>query len=103
MCIVFVGVRAHPRFPVIVAANRDECVQPPLAASASVHIVSLAHCCCRCCWRCPTRRFVTRETERVHRWAHLPSVVAGRDGVAGGTWMGINPEDGRWASLVSHG
>ena len=27
--------------------------------------------------------------------------LAGRDGVAGGTWMGVNAVDGRWASLVN--
>lgn len=69
MCIVFVAVCRHPKFPVIVAANRDE--------------------------------FVTRETERCQRWASLPAVLAGRDSVAGGTWMGVNVEDGRWASLVN--
>jgi uncharacterized protein with NRDE domain len=69
MCIVFVALRSHKQFPVIVAANRDE--------------------------------FVTRETERCHRWARLPAVLAGRDGVAGGTWMGVNVEDGRWSSLVN--
>ena len=42
MCVVYLAVRAHARFPIIVAANRDE--------------------------------FVTRETERAHRWLHLPLV-----------------------------
>ena len=42
MCVGYLAVRAHARFPVIVAANRDE--------------------------------FVTRETERAHRWLHLPLV-----------------------------
>ena len=45
--------------------------------------------------------FVTRETQRCHRWASLPAMLAGRDSVAGGTWMGVNVEDGRWASLVN--
>jgi uncharacterized protein with NRDE domain len=72
MCIVFVALRSHPRWRVVIAANRDE--------------------------------FVTRETERAARWLHVAQhedLLAGRDARAGGTWMGVNVVDGRWAALVN--
>ena len=58
MCFILVLTRAHDRYPLIVAANRDE-----------------------------SR---TRPTTPPHRWPGEPSIVAGRDTLAGGTWLGVN-------------
>lgn len=57
MCLITVALRVSARFPVVVAANRDE--QHARAAAAAA-------------W-----------------WHDAPDVLAGRDLVAGGTWLGI--------------
>lgn len=41
-----------------------------------------------------------RATQALHRWAEAPQVLAGRDLVAGGTWMGITT-GGRFAALTN--
>lgn len=58
MCILFIAVKQHPLYPLIIAANRDE--------------------------------FHARPTEAASFWSDSPSLLAGRDLSAGGTWMGIN-------------
>jgi len=58
MCWIAVLFHVNPRFPLIVAANRDESRQRP-----------------------------TREP---FRWPENPAIWAGRDDVAGGTWLGVN-------------
>ncbi len=57
MCILLLAIGRHPRYPLIVVANRDERRARPSAA--------------------------------MHRW-RTPPIVAGRDGVGGGTWFGVN-------------
>ena len=57
MCLILFAFRAHPDYPLIVAANRDE--------------------------------FMDRPTEPAQFWKDHPDVLAGRDRVKGGTWMGI--------------
>ena len=74
MCIVFVANGLHPEFPLVVAANRDE--------------------------------FITRPATPAHLWPasegrQHQGLLAGRDQLAGGTWLGVNPHDGRWAALVN--
>jgi Transport and Golgi organisation 2 len=59
MCTVVVLRRPAHRWPLILAANRDEMANRP--------------------WRPPGRY-----------WADRPEVVAGRDELAGGTWLGLN-------------
>ena len=44
--------------------------------------------------------FYARDTEPAHEWADQPGVFAGRDGRAGGTWMGVTTE-GRFAALTN--
>ena len=44
--------------------------------------------------------FYARETEPAHHWPDHPEVFAGRDAVAGGTWMGVTA-DGRFAALTN--
>lgn len=66
MCIIAVAYRAHPHWPLIVAANRDE--------------------------------FHERPSEPLRLWETDPVVIAGRDAVAGGTWLGVTG-DGRFAAV----
>jgi uncharacterized protein with NRDE domain len=66
MCIVAVAWRAHPRWSLIAAANRDE--------------------------------YHGRPSEPLKPWDTEPVVIAGRDVVAGGTWLGITT-DGRFAAV----
>lgn len=47
--------------------------------------------------------FFQRPTRALHEW-QLPnghSIVAGQDEQAGGTWLGIDPSDGRWGVILN--
>lgn len=66
MCLVLVGWRRHPRYPLVVAANRDE-------------------------WH-------ARPTDPLHRWPD--GLLAGRDRLAGGTWLAVRP-DGAFAATTN--
>ncbi|MDT0594359.1 NRDE family protein [Glaciecola petra] len=68
MCILFIAVNQHPKYPLIIAANRDE--------------------------------FHKRPTQASHFWQGQSDILAGKDLVAGGTWMGINKK-GRIAALTN--
>ena len=69
MCLILLGWQAHPDFPLVVAANRDE--------------------------------FHARATAPADFWPQDPRLLAGRDLVAGGTWMGIT-RTGRFAALTNY-
>ena len=74
MCLVTFAIDQHPDYPFILVANRDE--------------------------------FYSRESQRMHWWqqgteAHGPSWLAGRDAVAGGTWLGVT-KSGRWAAVTNY-
>lgn len=69
MCLILLAWHAHPDYPLIVAANRDE--------------------------------FFDRPTDPAHFWTDAPSLLAGRDRLAGGTWMGIT-RTGRFAALTNY-
>jgi uncharacterized protein with NRDE domain len=68
MCLVVIALRTAPRFPLVIAANRDE-----------LH---------------------ARRTEPARWWPDRPSVFAGRDLVAGGTWLGVS-RTGRLAAVTN--
>ena len=68
MCLILAAWQAHPDFPFVVAANRDE--------------------------------FFPRRTAGADFWPESPSVLAGRDLEAGGTWLGIS-RCGRFAALTN--
>lgn len=68
MCLILVAWRAHPDYPLVVAANRDE--------------------------------FFKRRTAGADFFPDQPSVLAGRDLEAGGTWLGI-ARGGRFAALTN--
>lgn len=71
MCLIIIAYQADPRYPLVVAANRDE--------------------------------FFTRASAQADFWADEIStqqVLAGRDLVAGGTWLGIS-RSGRFAAVTN--
>ncbi len=72
MCLIFAALDAHPQYRLIVAAHRDE--------------------------------FHSRETARLAAWPrtaqHKAEVIAGRDLVGGGTWMGVT-DNGRFSALTN--
>jgi uncharacterized protein with NRDE domain len=70
MCLVAIAVDAHPRIALVLAANRDEYHARPTAPAA---------------------------------WGHddaFRDVLAGRDLMAGGTWLGVR-RDGRFALVTN--
>lgn len=69
MCLILVAYRQHPRYPLIIAANRDE--------------------------------FYERPTRQAGFWEEAPDLLAGRDLLRGGTWLGVN-RDGRIAALTNY-
>jgi len=69
MCVIFVAYRTHPKYPLIVLANRDEFYDRPTLPAAS--------------------------------WHDRPNIFAGRDKVAGGTWLGV-ADGGRFAAITNY-
>lgn len=68
MCLILLAWQAHPRFPVVLAANRDEFFARPAAPAA---------------------------------WWATPPMLAGRDLLAGGSWLGVDRR-GRFAALTNY-
>lgn len=68
MCLILLAWRVSPRFPLMVAANRDE--------------------------------FHARPAARARFWTDQPSILAGRDLQAQGTWMGV-ARNGRFAAVTN--
>ncbi|MEP7313000.1 MAG: NRDE family protein [Pseudomonadota bacterium] len=68
MCLLVVAYGLHPRFDLVVGANRDE-----------------RH---------------DRASAPLDRWPEFPGLVAGRDLVAGGSWMGVDAQ-GRFAAVTN--
>jgi uncharacterized protein with NRDE domain len=69
MCLIVLAWQAHPDYPLVLAANRDE--------------------------------FYRRATAPARFWPEAPQVLAGRDLVAGGTWLGVT-RGGRFAALTNY-
>ncbi len=69
MCLVLFSRQAHPEYPLVIAANRDE--------------------------------FYSRPTEPAGFWEDNRHILAGRDLLGGGTWMGISRK-GRVALLTNY-
>ena len=104
MCLIFVAWQAHPRYRLVVAANRDEFHARPTAPAAP--------------WAgadrgpgrpagaseaAPPVRGGNGEADRHGGRPDPPGracVLAGRDLEAGGTWLGVTA-DGRFAALTN--
>lgn len=68
MCLINFQFQQHPKYPLIVVANRDEEYKRP--------------------------------TKEAHFWEDEPNLLAGRDLVQKGTWLGIT-KTGRFAALTN--
>ncbi len=68
MCLIIFAYQTHKKFPLLVAANRDE--------------------------------LYDRASETSHFWPDKPDLLAGRDGFANGTWLGISKQ-GRFAAITN--
>jgi uncharacterized protein with NRDE domain len=68
MCLIVIALGATPRYPLIVAANRDELHERPTASAA---------------W-----------------WSDAPSLLGGRDLLAGGSWLALDRR-GRIAAVTN--
>lgn len=68
MCLILLAYRQHDRYPLILAANRDE--------------------------------YYRRPSTPLGFWEDAPQLLAGRDRLAGGTWLGVT-RDGRFAALTN--
>lgn len=68
MCTLLLAFQAHPKYRLVLAANRDE--------------------------------FYDRPTAAAGHWEDAPHLVAGRDLVHGGTWLGVTTT-GRIAALTN--
>lgn len=71
MCILFFAIKQHPKYPVIICANRDEFHQRPTQAMY---------------W------WPEKENQS--------AILAGKDLQAGGTWLGLNKQ-GRFSALTN--
>ena len=69
MCLICIALKAHPDYPLIIAANRDE--------------------------------FYARPTHHAHYWNEHSQLLAGKDLLARGTWLGIT-RSGRFAAITNY-
>ncbi|UXX79718.1 NRDE family protein [Reichenbachiella carrageenanivorans] len=69
MCLILFAWKKHPKYNLVLSANRDE--------------------------------FYNRPTQPAQVWPAHPSLIAGKDLTAGGTWMGIT-QSGRFAALTNY-
>ncbi len=69
MCLIVFALDSHPRYRLILGANRDE--------------------------------YHDRPSEPAAFWADAPHLLAGRDRMAGGTWMGVTT-NGKLAAITNY-
>ena len=69
MCVIFLSYNQHPKYPLILLANRDE--------------------------------FYDRPTANAHHWSDYPEILAGRDEVKNGTWLGVT-NTGRFSAVTNY-
>ena len=110
MCLVFVAWRVHPRCRLVVAANRDEYHARPTAPAAVWEAEREPSGADRSSARAAEapgavpvdEGAAARAARRVGSGAGPARgcILAGRDLLAGGTWLGVSPE-GRFAALTN--
>lgn len=69
MCLIAFSIDSHPRYSLVLAANRDE--------------------------------FLDRASEPACFWSDAPHLLAGRDRLAGGTWLGVTT-GGKLAAVTNY-
>ena len=107
MCLVFVAWRVHPRYRLVVAANRDEYHARPTAPAAPWEENRSPEEGERAAGRGSAGarqaggvRAPTAAGDLAGAIAPERRILAGRDLEAGGTWLGVSP-DGRFAALTN--
>jgi len=68
MCIILFAYKTHPKYEIVLAANRDE--------------------------------YYARPTSHTAFWDDAPNILAGRDLVGGGTWLGVT-RNGKFAAVTN--
>ena len=83
MCIVFVANHVHPKYPLIIASNRDEFLDRPTEPmrvwSNNSHVECINH----------NNHYESNINSHDGRRGSRRLSLAGRDLVGGGTWLGI--------------
>jgi len=69
MCLIVFAINQHPRYRLVLAANRDE--------------------------------YLDRPTESAGFWSDAPHLLSGRDGLAGGSWLGMTTS-GKVAAVTNY-
>ncbi len=69
MCLFFCAYDIHPKYRILIAANRDE--------------------------------FYDRPSQSASFWPEMPTLLAGKDRLGGGTWFGIT-RSGRIAAITNY-
>ena len=85
MCIVFVANHVHPKYPLIIASNRDEFLDRPTEPMRVWSNNSHVHCINH------NNHYESQSNNNSHngRRGSRRLSLAGRDLVGGGTWLGI--------------
>lgn len=102
MCISLVLYDSHPALLLLLAFNRDEfwdrqaLQRLGAACTTSNHHAGVTHSHAR-----PLSLVLHRPTQPAHFWPDEPSLLAGRDALRKGTWMGVT-KHGRFALLTNY-
>lgn len=87
MCIVVFGYQAHPEYRLILAANRDEFLARPTEQAS---------------WWSPDAANNGGDGDDVDTDKSNIQILSGKDGLSGGTWLGVSREGGRFAAVTNY-